>query len=106
MISSFSADKSALERKYSNNLSDTYFERFSKFYLDWQSQLEAVDFESLTKDQKVDYVLLRNKIEKSIYFHGLATKEFDEVKFVVQDAKDIYVYNENRKSGLIRMQRN
>jgi hypothetical protein len=100
MISSFSADKSALERKYPNNLSDTYFERFSKFYMDWQKQLEAVDFESLSKDQKVDYVLLRNKIEKSIYFHGLAAKEFDEVKFVVQDAKDIYVYNENRKSGL------
>jgi len=100
IISSFSADKSALERKYPNNLSDTYFERFSKFYLDWKSQLEAVDFESLTKDQKVDYVLLRNKIDKSIYFHGLASKEFDEVKFVVQDAKDIYVYNENRKSGL------
>ena len=100
MISSFSADKSALERKYPNNLSDTYFERFSKFYLDWKSQLEAIDFESLTKDQKVDYVLLRNKIDKSIYFNGLAAKEFDEVKFVVQDAKDIYGYNENRKSGL------
>jgi uncharacterized protein (DUF885 family) len=66
MISSFSADKSALERKYPNNLSDTYFERFSKFYMDWQKQLEAVDFESLSKDQKVDYVLLRNKIEKRI----------------------------------------
>lgn len=100
IISSFSADKSALERKYPNNLSDTYFERFSKFYFDWKGQLEAIDFESLTKDQKIDYVLLRNKIDKSIYFHGLAVKEFDEVKYVVQDAKDIYVYNENRKSGL------
>ncbi len=100
MISSFSADKSALERKYPNDLSDVYFERFTTFYLGWKTQLEAIDFESLTREQKVDYVLLQNKVNKSIYFHGLSAKEFDAVKFVVQDAKEIYSYNENRKSGL------
>lgn len=100
VIASYNADKSALQRKFSNNLSLAYFERFSKFYLDWKSQLESIDFNALPKDQKVDYVLLRNHIEKSIYFHELAVKEFNEVKFVVQHAKEVYVYNENRKSGL------
>lgn len=100
VISTYNADKWALQRKFPNNLSDTYFERFTKFYLDWKNTLEGIDFNSLTKDQKVDYVLLRNHIEKNIYFHGLAVKEFNEVKYVVDHAKGIYVFNENRKSGV------
>lgn len=99
IVSTFSADKSALQRKLSNHLSDAYFIRFTRFYSDWKIKLEAIDFNSLTKEQKVDYVLLRNYIEKSTYFHQLAQKEFDNVKFVAEKAKELYDFNEKRKSG-------
>ena len=100
LISSFSADESALERKYPNSLSDIYFERFSAFYQDWKTQLESIDFKQLTKDQKVDYILLKNKINKNAYFLSLSATEFNKVKFVVKDLNEIYVFNENRKVGL------
>ena len=100
IVSSYQADKGALQRKYPNALSEVYFERFTKFYADARQDLDKINFEALTKDQKVDYVLLRNQIDKSIYFHGLEFKAFNEVKNVVVKAQPIYSFNESRKTGL------
>jgi len=100
IVSSYQADKSALQRKYPNAFSDIYFERFTKFYLDAKKQLESIPFNALNKDQKVDYVLMRNQIDKSIYFHDLDFKAFNEVKFVALKAQAIYEFNEKRKGGV------
>jgi hypothetical protein len=100
IVASYQADKAALQRKYPNSLSEVYFERFSKFYADAKKDLDKLGFEGLTKEQKVDYVLLRNQIDKSNYFHGLEFKAFNEVKNVVEKAQPIYVFNESRKAGV------
>lgn len=100
IVSSYQADKGALQRRYPNALSEVYFERFTKFYAEARQDLNKINFEALTKNQKVDYVLLRNQIDKSIYFHGLELKAFNEVKNVVVKAQSIYSFNENRKTGV------
>jgi uncharacterized protein (DUF885 family) len=100
VVSSYQADKGALQRKYPNPLSEVYFDRFTKFYAEARQDLNKLNFEALTKNQKVDYVLLRNQIDKSIYFHGLELKAFNEVKNVVVKAQPIYSFNENRKTGV------
>ncbi|MCP9755095.1 DUF885 family protein [Lacihabitans sp. CCS-44] len=100
IVSSYQADKGALQRKYPNSLSEVYFERFTKFYADARKDLDKMAFDGLTKEQKVDYVLLRNQIDKSIYFHGLEFKAFNEVKNVIERAQPIYDFNENRKTGV------
>jgi len=100
IVASYQADKAALQRKYPNSLSEVYFERFSKFYADAKKDLDKLDFEGLTNEQKVDYVLLRNQIDKSNYFHGLDLKAFNEVKNVIEKAQPIYVFNESRKAGV------
>ena len=100
IVANYQADKAALQRKYPNSLSEVYFERFSKFYADAKKDLDKLDFEGLTNEQKVDYVLLRNQIDKSNYFHGLELKAFNEVKNVIEKAQPIYVFNESRKAGV------
>ena len=100
IISTYQADKNALQRKYPNNLSEVYFERFSKFYVNAKIDLEKIDFNGLNKEQKVDYVLLKNLIEKNKYFHELEYKAFNEAKFVAEKAKEIYDFNENRKGSI------
>jgi hypothetical protein len=100
IVSSYQADKGALQRKYPNPLSEVYFDRFTKFYAEARQDLNKLNFEALSKNQKVDYVLLRNQIDKSIYFHGLELKAFNEVKNVVVKAQPIYSFNENRKTGV------
>jgi hypothetical protein len=99
LISTYQADKSALERKYPNELSDIYFERMSKFYEEWEKDLEKVDFKSLSKVHKIDYVLLKNQIKRNAYFHSLEKVEYEKVKDVAAFATDIYAFNEIRKSG-------
>jgi uncharacterized protein (DUF885 family) len=100
VVSSYQADKGALQRKYPNPLSEVYFDRFTKFYAEARQDMNKINFEALTKNQKVDYVLLRNQIDKSIYFHGLELKAFNEVKNVVVKAQPVYSFNENRKTGV------
>ena len=100
LISKFQADKSALGRKYPNHLSERYFERFTEFYVEANKDLESIDFSTLNKTQKLDYVLLRNLIDKNSYFHSLERKAFDEIKYVVSKANPIYGFNENRKGGV------
>lgn len=100
LVSRYHADKSALGRKYPNSLSEQYFERFTNFYSDSKKDLEKLDFNSMTKEQKVDYVLLRNLIDKNSYFHSIERKAFNEVKYVVDNAQLIYAFNERRKVGI------
>ena len=100
IVAGYQADKAALQRKYPNSLSEVYFERFTKFYADAKKDLDKLNFEGLTKEQKIDYVLLRNQIDKSVYFHGLDYKAFSEVKNVVEVAQPIYIFNESRKTGI------
>jgi uncharacterized protein (DUF885 family) len=99
IVSSYQADKSALARKYPNALSELYFERFTRFYEDSKSDLNKIDFAKLNKDQKVDYVLLRNLIDKSSYFHNQDFKMFAELKYVASGAIAVYDFNELRKTG-------
>jgi hypothetical protein len=99
-ITNYVADKSALQRKYPNNLSETYFTRFSKFYSDAKANLELENFNDLSKSDKIDYVLFRNLIDKNAYFHNLEYKAYNEVKYVAIRLQKIYDFNESRKSGL------
>jgi uncharacterized protein (DUF885 family) len=100
IVANYQADKAALQRKYPNSLSEIYFERFTKFYGDAKKDLEKLNFEALSKAQKVDYVLLRNQIDKSLYFHGMEYRTFNEVKSVAQKAKAVYDFNEIRKTAI------
>jgi hypothetical protein len=100
LVSKYQADKSALGRKYPNQLSDRFFERFTEFYDVARKDLESIDFSTMNKTQKVDYVLLRNLIDKNAYFHSLERKAYEETKYVVEKANPIYGFNENRKGGV------
>ena len=99
LISTYQADKSALERKYPNGLSDIYFERMTKFYEEWEKDLDKVNFKALSKVHKIDYVLLKNQIKRNAYFHSLEKVEYEKVKDVAAFATDIYAFNEIRKTG-------
>ena len=47
IIATYQADKGALQRKFPNNLSEVYFERFTKFYADAKKDLDKLNFEGL-----------------------------------------------------------
>jgi uncharacterized protein (DUF885 family) len=100
IIQTFQADKSALQRKYPNRFSEIYFNRFEKFYSSELNKMKQINHLLLNQEQKIDYALLKNHIEKSLYFHQIEGKLYNEVKSVGDDAKEIYSYLEERKSGI------
>jgi hypothetical protein len=69
---SYQADRTALNRKYNNPLSEEYFQRFEKLYQEWLKALENMPYETYSLDGKIDWQLFKNHLEKELFFHGLA----------------------------------
>ncbi len=65
-IERFSADQELLRRYYSIPFAKQTRERMQKFYGEWQSRLDEVHFDGLSKDARVDYLLFRNYLERQL----------------------------------------
>ncbi len=99
VINTFQADKYALERMYTIDESEEYYQRFSEFYDNSRARLEAIDFEELSRDGKIDYLLLKNLINKEDYFLQLEYDAFKEVASVTDFADGIYRFIRERRRG-------
>lgn len=99
VVNTFQADKTALQNFYSNNESEEYYMRFSKFYADWSKTVKNIDFKNLSKDGKVDYLLLKNLISKEDYFLQIEYKAYKEVASVLDFSTDISLFIQERRRG-------
>lgn len=99
VVNTYQADKTALQNFYSNNESEEYYLRFSKFYEGWKLKIKEIDFNSLSQQGKVDYLLLKNVINKDDYFLQLEYKSFKEIASVIDFTADINVFIKERRRG-------
>jgi hypothetical protein len=60
VVDRFAADENALNRRYDANGSPAQRKRMREFYTDWRQRLRESDFDRLSQEGKVDYVLLDN----------------------------------------------
>src|SRR5690348_6946141 len=65
-IESFAADHASLSRALTVQLSPGRHERFKQFFTDWEARLVKLNFESMSQEGKVDYVLLRNRLDHDL----------------------------------------
>jgi hypothetical protein len=63
IIETFSADEMSLYRVYPLNLSTARASRFASLYSDELATLKAIDFNRLTHEDQVDYLLLKHQID-------------------------------------------
>ncbi|WP_143959755.1 DUF885 family protein [Litoribacter populi] len=99
LIWQLQADKSALGRKYTLRESEEYYDRFQQLYQDYQTKLNKVDFESLSSSQQVDYILLKNQLDKELYQLGLEKGDFDKVKGFGEFAEPLRIFIKDRRRG-------
>ena len=99
LIQKYGEDKGALYRKYSVHESAAFYDRITKFYEDAARGLKAVNFSSLTKSEKADYILLRNQIDKDLYFSKIEQAAFAEVAHVTKSALPLYTFINERQQG-------
>lgn len=99
LIDEFRADNWGLNHVYIMKESDEYYQRFSKFYDDWSKRMDAIDFNSLSQQEKVDYVLLKNLVTKGDYFLANDYNEFKEVANVMDLGSDLLPFMQERRRG-------
>ena len=74
LIEAYQADSDLLSRHWSvSGDSDAELAREMELLRGWQGRLKALDFEKLPTDQRVEYVLLRNKLDFSLI--GLSNRQ-------------------------------
>lgn len=99
LIERFDQDDSVLNRRYSVRYSHEYFDRFDQFYQDWLNRLDAIEFNSLSHREKVDFHLLRNHIQRRDYFMKLDHDQFLEIENWLPDISSVMKFINTRRYG-------
>jgi len=96
-IERFTADLGSLNRFYTIPISPTRRERLRKFYTEWLQRLEAVNFESLSVDGRVDYLLFKNHLEYLLRQLDLQARQIAEMEPLMPFARTIVGLEEARR---------
>jgi hypothetical protein len=80
VIDQFTADRMSIARTYPLAISPSHMERFEKFYRDELAVLAAIDFNALSQDDRVDYLLLKNRITADLHQLAIQKKQVEEMQ--------------------------
>src|SRR5204863_5375815 len=76
-IELYTVDRGSLSRSYPVAVSRARRERFKKFYSDWLKSLQSVNFDSMSQDGKIDYLLFKNHLEYELRQLDLQSRQLD-----------------------------
>lgn len=99
-IENYQADNNALRRLYSNSLSSEYFERMREFNQKYLDELKRINYNSLSEDGKIDFVLFRNYLEKQQAELQIAKNSFDEISAVLAFAAPLEEFYQGRRRAV------
>ncbi|HVU48107.1 MAG TPA: DUF885 family protein [Terracidiphilus sp.] len=79
VIREYAADFDSLNSTYTVQISPARRERLEKFYADTQAKLAAMNFDELSQEDKIDYLLLKNHVNAEEHQLALRKKQADEM---------------------------
>jgi hypothetical protein len=79
-IEQFTADRMSLTRLYPVAFAPARMARFQRFYDDQLTELAAVNFEKLSEDDRVDYLLLKHLISADLHQIAIQRKQLAEMQ--------------------------
>jgi uncharacterized protein (DUF885 family) len=89
VVEQFTADSMALNRTYSVVIAPSRMERLEKFYTEKQAMLAAMNFDALSQEDKVDYLLLKNRLSADLHQLAIQKKQDEEMQPLLPFAKTI-----------------
>jgi hypothetical protein len=101
LIEIFSADEMSLERAYPLELSPARAARFDRFYREELATLAAIDFNGLSQEDKVDYLLLKSQLTSDLHQAAIEQHRYEEMQPLLPFAATIEGILETQR----RMQR-
>ncbi len=97
VIERFTADRRSLTAKYSLRISGVRLDRFERFYKDELAMLGKVNFQGLWEDDRVDYLLLRNRVTSDLHRLEIQRRQDAEVAPLIPFAKTIEDLDDQRR---------
>ena len=98
IIEYYVADRGSLIRSYPIATSPARRERFQKFYADALQRIQNLNFDSMSEEGKVDYLLFKNHLEHELRQLDIETKQQAETGPLVPFAQTIIDLEETRRS--------
>jgi uncharacterized protein (DUF885 family) len=95
----YEADKGSLTRFYTVDNSPERRTRLISFNKDYLIQLEALNFDKMKTDSKVDYILLKRQIENELFLLSNEEKEMQQINQYFPFANNIYELEKIRRRG-------
>lgn len=65
-VSLYVSDRGALLRRWTVSYSPARAQRLNTFYADWRARLRRVDFDRISQEGKIDYILLDNRLRQEL----------------------------------------
>jgi uncharacterized protein (DUF885 family) len=96
-IERYTVDRGSLQRSYPVAVSRARRERFKKFYDEWLASLQGLDFDSMSEDGKIDYLLFKNHLEYELRQLDIQERQLSEIAPLVPFADTIIALEEARR---------
>src|SRR5689334_23297996 len=97
IIEYYLADRGSLQRSFFVNNSPARRERFRKFYSDALERIQKLNFDAMSEEGKVDYILFRNHLEHELRQLDIEAKQQAEIDPLVPFGKTIVDLEETRR---------
>jgi uncharacterized protein (DUF885 family) len=96
-IERYTVDRGSLTRSYPVATSRTRRERFKKFYQEWLASLQTLDFDSMSEDGKIDYLLFKNHLEYELRQLDIQARQISEIEPLLPFGAKIIELEEARR---------
>lgn len=93
----FTADENALGRRWNVEYAPARRERFREYYRGWQSRLRELDFNALSQQARIDYVLMNHSLRHSLTLLDREEKMWAESAPVLPFGNDIFTLVDARR---------
>ena len=96
-IELYTVDRGSLTRSYPVVISAARRERFKKFYSEWLASLQKLDFDSMSQDGKIDYILFKNHLEYELRQLDIQARQLSEIEPLIPFSAKIIELEEARR---------
>jgi hypothetical protein len=97
IVTRFANDENALGRRWTVEYAPQRRERFLEFYRGWQSRLRELDFDKLSQNGRIDYVLMNHALRHNIALFNREEKMWAESAPALPFGSDVFALVDSRR---------
>jgi hypothetical protein len=98
VVERYAADQSSLTRRYDANDSQEQRKRMREFFTGWRTRLGEINFDKLSQEGRVDYVLLDNHIQYQLALLDRQDKNRSETVVLLPFAERLLALQDTRRT--------